>query len=312
MVETVPDGCIDYEVMTAIDRFQWRMANVAGVRATRSLPQLAKIVHAGWNEGSLKWRVLPRDPRNLAQAVAPIETSSGLLNGDCSVMPVQIFTADHRATTIARVTDAVTAYAVSHDSTSWRFRPESGNLAVMAATNQVVAAAQLPILLYVYAAILGLTGLTFRSIRAVLCIALRLGLVSVLIDALMALLDIGLTVSTLPVAALAVGIGVDYGIYLYARLETRRRQGLGLAEAWRQALCITGRMVLLTGLTLTVGVGAWVFSALQFQADMDLLLAFAFLATCSAPLSFCPRSPASATGSAGAQAEPRQSVCQTG
>jgi uncharacterized protein len=288
MAETVPNGCIDYDIMTAIDRFQWHMANVPGVRATRSLPQVAKIVHAGWNEGSLKWRVLPRDPRNLAQAVAPIETSSGLLNADCSVMPVQIFTADHRAATIARVIDAVKAYAASNDSERWRFRLASGNLAVMAATNQVVAAAQLPILLYVYAAILALTGLTFRSIRAVLCIAPPLGLVSVLIYALMAPLGIGLTVSTLPVAALAVGIGADYGIYLYAHLEGCRRQGLELAQAWRQALRVTGRTVLLTGLTLAIGVGSWVFSALQFQADMGLLLAFAFLANLLGALVLLP------------------------
>ncbi len=288
MVETVPDGCINYDVMAAIDRFQWHMANVPGVRATRSLPQVAKIVHAGWNEGSLKWRVLPRDPRNLAQAVAPIETSSGLLNGDCSVMPVQIFTADHRATTIRRVIDAAKAYAANNHSEPCRFRLASGNLAVMAATNEVVAAAQLPVLLYVYAAIGGLAGLAFRSVRAAFCIVLPLGLVSVLIYALMAVLHIGLTVSTLPVAALAVGIGVDYGIYLYAHLESCRRQGLELGEAWRQTLGVTGRSVLLTGLALAIAVGSWAFSALQFQADMGLLLAFAFLANLLSALVLLP------------------------
>ncbi len=288
MVETVPNGCVDYDIMAAIDRFQWHMASVPGVRATRSLPQVAKIVHAAWNEGSLKWRVLPRDPRNLAQAVAPIETSSGLLNGDCSVMPVEIFTADHRAATIARVIDAVKAYAASNDSERWRFRLAGGSLAVMAATNEVVASAQLPILVYIYAAILGLTALTFRSLRAMLCIVLPLALISVLIYALMALLGIGLTVSTLPVAALAVGIGVDYGIYLYAGLEACRRQGLALADAWRHALRVTGKTVLLTGLTLAIGVGSWVFSALQFQADMGLILAFAFLANLLGALVLLP------------------------
>jgi uncharacterized protein len=264
------------------------MANVPGVRATRSLPQAAKIVHAGWNEGSLKWRALPRDPRNLAQAVAPIETGSGLLNADCSVMPVQIFTADHRADTIARVIDAVKAYAANNGTQRYRFRLASGNLAVMAATNEVVAAAQLPILLYVYATILGLAGLTFRSVRAVFCIVLPLGLVSVLIYALMAALRIGLTVSTLPVAALAVGIGVDYGIYLYARIESCRQQGLELVEAWRQTLGVTGRTVLLTGLTLAIDVGSWTLSALQFQADMGLLLAFDFLANLLGALVLLP------------------------
>ena len=234
MAETAPNGCVDHDVMAEIDRFQWHMANVAGVRSTLSLPQLAKTIHAGWNEGSLKWRVLPRNESSLAQAVAPIETSSGLLNADCSVMPVLIFTEDHQADTIDRVVAAAQRYAAANESERLTFRLASGNLAVIAATNDVVEAAQIPILLYVYAAIIALCLVTFRSVRAVLCIVLPLGLVSVLVYALMAALGIGLRLSTLPVAALAVGIGVDYGIYIYARLARFLDQGLELAQAYRE------------------------------------------------------------------------------
>lgn len=288
IIETEPNGCIDYDVMTEIDRFQWHMANMPGVQSTLSLPQVAKVIHAGWNEGSLKWRVLPRHESSLAQAVAPIDTSSGLLNADCSVMPVQIFTADHKADTINRVVDAAKNYAAADTSERHVFRLATGNVGVIAATNEVVEAAQIPILLYVYVAIIALCGLTFRSGRAVLCIVLPLGLVSVLVYALMAALDIGLTISTLPVAALAVGIGVDYGIYVYARLEGFLRQGLELAQAYRETLRVTGKAVLLTGLTLAIGVSSWAFSALQFQADMGILLTFVFLANMLGALLLLP------------------------
>jgi predicted RND superfamily exporter protein len=288
IVETPPDGCIDHDVMTEIDRFQWHMANLPGVRSTISLPQVAKTIHAGWNEGSLKWRVLPRDESSLAQAVAPIETSSGLLNADCSAMPVLIFARDHNADTIRRIVDAVEGYAAAKGSERLTFRLATGNLAVMAATNDVVEAAQIPILLYIYAAVIGLCLLTFRSLRAVLCIVLPLGLVSVLVYGLMAALGIGLRLSTLPVAALAVGIGVDYGIYVYARLDRFLDQGLNLAQAYSETLRVTGKAVLLTGLTLALGVSFWVFSALQFQADMGLLLGFAFLANMLGALLLLP------------------------
>jgi uncharacterized protein len=85
-------------------------------------------------------------------------------------------------------------------------------------------------------------------------------------------------VTTLPVAALGVGIGVDYGIYVLARMHELVRRGLRLPEAYAQALRLTGRAVLVTALTLALGAGAWAFSSLQLQADMGLLLAFAFLA----------------------------------
>jgi predicted RND superfamily exporter protein len=80
IVETEPNGCIDHRVIDAIDRFAWNMANVTGVRDIVSLAGVSKVVSAGWSEGSLKWRNLPRDQSQLVQAQGSIETSTGLLN----------------------------------------------------------------------------------------------------------------------------------------------------------------------------------------------------------------------------------------
>ncbi len=107
IVETKADGCIDHTIIDAIDRFAWHMRNVEGVRDVMSLAGVSKVVSAGWSEGSLKWRNLPRDERQLVQAQGYVETSTGLLNRDCSVMPVMLFLADHRAETIERVIAAV-------------------------------------------------------------------------------------------------------------------------------------------------------------------------------------------------------------
>jgi predicted RND superfamily exporter protein len=152
-----------------------------------------------------------------------------------------------------------------------------GNVGVMAATNEVVAAAQFPILAYVFAAVIVLCLLTFRSVSATLCIVLPLALVSLLTYALMAVLGIGLKVSTLPVVALGIGIGVDYGIYIYSRLRSILATGEPLANAYEYALRISGSGVVFTGVTLAVGVATWIFAPLKFQADMGILLTFMFL-----------------------------------
>ena len=288
IVETEPDGCIEYEVMAGIDRFQWHIANIPGVQSTLSMPQLAKIINAGWNEGHLKWRVLPRNPQTMVQAISSIETSTGLLNHDCSVMPVLIFLEDHKAETIERVIDAVKAFARQNDSVQHTFRAAAGNVGIMAATNEVVQAAQVQMLLWIYAAIVTLCLITFRSWRATLCIVMPLGVVSVLAYAVMSLLDIGLKVSTLPVVALGVGIGVDYVIYIFSRLNRLLKEGLDLQEAYFQTMRVTGSAVLLTGLMLAAGVSTWIFSTLKFQADMGLLLAFMFLANMLAALLLLP------------------------
>ena len=134
-------------------------------------------------------------------------------------------------------------------------------------------------LISIFGAIVILCLVTFRSWRGTLCIVIPLVIATTLCHALMVWLGIGLKVSTLPVIALGVGIGVDYSIYLYERLQKNlARRGQPLMEAFHDALRSRGSAVLFTAATMTVGVGSWAFSALKFQADMGLLLAFMFLA----------------------------------
>jgi len=277
IVETIPEGCINYEVMNTIDRFEWAMRNVDGVQSVIGLPTVAKRINAGWNEGNIKWQVLPRNQSVLVQSVSYVPTSSGLLNSDCSVIPVLIFTRDHKAETISNIVANIKAFAAEFDSDVIKFKLATGNVGVMAATNEEIDAAQFPILLYVFSAIIVLCLVTFRSIAGTLCIVMPLALVSILAYALMTILEIGLKVNTLPVVALGVGVGVDYGIYIYSRLDSLMKDGKSLKEAYEITLQITGSGVIFTGVTLAIGVVTWIFSPLKFQADMGILLTFMFL-----------------------------------
>lgn len=312
VAETVPDACTEnYNVMENIDRFAWNLENVEGVQKVITLPMVAKVMNAGWNEGNAKWRILPRDRYLLRQALSNVDTDTGLLNRDCSAMPVMVFTADHRAETISRVVARVkelrdelnlgeVAYRLHSEelqdlsedeevtAESLRFRLATGNVGVMAATNEDVAAAEKPMLALVFGSIIVLCLITFRSVLSTLCIVLPLVLVSTLAEALMAIYGIGLKVNTLPVVALGVGIGVDYGIYIYSKLDSLLKEGYSLREAYYRTLRLTGRAVIFTGLTLGAGVGTWLFSALQFQADMGALLAFIFLANMVAAIVMIP------------------------
>jgi hypothetical protein len=221
--------------------------------------------------------VLPRNQDVLVQSVANVPSSTGLLNSDCSVMPVTLFTSDHASATIARIVGEVKAFRQASDSHDVVFRLASGNVGVMAATNEVVADAQFPILAYVFTAVVALCLLAFRSVSATLCIVIPLALVSLLTYALMAVLGIGLKLSTLPVVAIGIGIGVDYGIYIYDRLRSVRATGEPLPKAYEHTLRLTGVGVVFTAITLAVGVATWMFAPMQFQADMGILLTFMFL-----------------------------------
>jgi predicted RND superfamily exporter protein len=277
ITETVPNGCVEFDVMSTMEQLEWRLRNLEGVQSTMSIATAAKVINSGWNEGSLKWRVLPRQSETLALTVTPIETTTGLLNSDSSVLPIYIYLTDHRAETIKRVVKAVQDFSGTHGNPRVNFRLATGNTGVMAATNEIVKASQYPILYWVFGTTITLCWLTFRSWRATLCIIAPLALVSLLANALMVYLGIGLKVHTLPVAALGVGIGVDYGIYLYSRLEEALKRGLFLEEAMLEAYAVSGTAIIFTGVTLAASVSMWIFSDLKFQADMGILLTFMFL-----------------------------------
>ena len=275
MVKTPAERCSAYETMEAIDQLEWRMNNLDGVQSAVSLVTVAKQVIMGNNEGNLKWQTLSRNQDNLNNAIS--RAPSGMFNSACSLAPVMIFLDDHKAETLQRATAAVEEFAAEHNTDDMQFLLAAGNAGIEAATNVVIEASQTKMLLTVYAVVILMCLITFRSIRAVLCIIIPLALTSVLANALMAFLGIGVKVATLPVIALGVGIGVDYGIYIYSRLETYLRQGLPLQEAYYETLKTTGKAVTFTGFTLAIGVATWIFSAIKFQADMGILLTFMFL-----------------------------------
>lgn len=277
IVETKESACTYHDIMDTIDKFQWRLENVEGVQSAVSLSTVAKVVNTGFNEGNLKWRSLPRNSTSLVQSTARIETSTGLLNRDCSVMPIILFLEDHKAETIERVVAKVKELKLEFENDEMTFKLASGAAGVMAATNEAVEAAQVPMLWYVYGAVIVLCLASFRSIRATIAVVLPLFVVSTLAQALMTYLEIGLTVSTMPVIALGVGIGVDYGIYILSTMVESFRRGTDLRTSYFNALKERGSAVLFTGLTLAIGVSTWVFSALKFQVDMGILLTFMFL-----------------------------------
>ncbi len=276
IVETREPACTSYQLMTAIDEFSWRMRNVEGVQNVMSLPLMAKIAIAGWNEGSLKWRNIPREPNQLTQSTRYIETSTGLLNAECNVVPVMMFLSDHKAETIERVVAEVKAWRTLNVYPNATFNLATGNVGVMAATNEEVEAKEYPILGWVFAAVILMCLLTFRSLLGAILVFLPLALVSILVYAVMAMVGIGLKVNTLPMVALGAGIGVDYGIYLWSRMQEYLNAGDSVHDAFEKTMRVTGASIIFTGITLAIGVVTWVFSPLQFQADIGIMLTFMF------------------------------------
>nr|WP_313408111.1 MMPL family transporter [Pseudomonas sp.] len=275
MVRTPEDQCTRYATLAAVDELAWRLEQLPGVEATNSMASLSKMASAGYNEGNLKWyELIPNEGAlGAVQTRAPRE----LFNQGCSLLSLYVYLADHKAATLARVVAESEAFIAQQSLPEVKFMLAAGSAGIEAATNIVVEKAMQQMLYWVYGAVILLCWITFRSWRAVLAAILPLMLTSVLAEALMVGLGMGVKVATLPVIALGVGIGVDYALYVLSVLLARMKAGDSLVQAYYGALLATGKVVLLTGLTLAIAVATWVFSPIKFQADMGILLAFMFL-----------------------------------
>jgi hypothetical protein len=286
MVKTPEEGNGDYATLVAMDRLQWELEHLEGVQSTVSLSDATKLVLSAFNEGSLKWMSLSRNQQVLDQAV--LKVPEEITNKKGTLSPLIVFLDDHKAETLTRVVGVVERFVAENTDMKGEFLLAAGNAGIEAATNIVIEKAQYRMLMWVYGVVALLCLITFRSLRAAICVLVPLALTSVLCQALMTYLGIGVKVATLPVIALGVGVGVDYGIYIYSKLKFYLDMGKPLAQAYYHTMKTTGKAVAFTGLTLGVGVCTWAFSPIKFQADMGILLTFMFLWNMVGALVFLP------------------------
>ena len=273
--KTADSRCAGYDMQRRMDALEWDLRQLDGVETTSSLSSLSRQVFVFMNEGNPKWyELLPTQSMlNSVTNQVPPE----LFNSACNTLSLMIYLKDHKADTLQAVVDRVEAFALANSTSDGKFLLAAGSAGIEAATNIVVKRASHEMLFWVYGAVVLLCLVTFRSWRAVVCAVVPLVLTSILCEALMAVLGIGVKVATLPVIALGVGIGVDYALYVMAVMLAQLRQGATLSQAYYKALLFTGKVVMLTGFTLAAGVATWAVSPIKFQADMGILLAFMFI-----------------------------------
>jgi len=277
LIDSQPGLCYTLGLVTAADNLEWKLDQLPEVQSTSSVGSFTQMETMLFTENAPKWYAIVPNQHALDDLTGYIPKN--LQNLDCTFAPLYVSLKDHKAATLQAVVDTVQKFIADpiNQSPSYKISLAGGNAGIDAATNIVIAKASSRMLYLVYAAVIIFCFITFRSWRAVLCAVLPLALTSILAQALMVILGISIKVATLPVIALGVGIGVDYALYVLSIMIKELRAGASLSDAYYQTLIFTGKVVLLTGITLAAGVVTWVLAPIKFQADMGLLLAFMFL-----------------------------------
>ncbi|NWL80935.1 RND transporter [Pseudomonas taiwanensis] len=278
MLKTPLGECTKFASVVEADRLSARLRELPGVQTTFSPADGIRLATSGTFEGNPKWMTIPVNESNRTQAFNMFSTDRPeLADRSCAITPIVAYLADHKAATLDQVVQEVEHYAAEYNTQNREFILAAGSAGIEATTNIVVKQSFWTLHFVLYGAVALLCFITFRSWRAVVVALIPLIITSILCEALMVMLNIGIKVATLPVIAVGVGVGVDYALYLLSVQLGMQRQGISLAKSYEASLDFVGRIVGLIGLTMAAGVLPWIWSPIKFQADMGILLSFMFL-----------------------------------
>ena len=276
------------EVIRAVYKFS-RFLNkkVPGVIFARSIMDMLPSSNTAGGDGDPRWKYMVDNDDEIQHALTRLMFRGGPGSWDkyttMDLRHANIFAycASKSAGLVKLITSTIERYFEKHPELKnlegVKFRMASGPIGVEAAGNQVVSEAQIWNLTFALLGLFLFCTVNFRSFLAGFILTLPLAISNLIGFALMAVYGVGLTVATYPVSSVAIGLGVDYGIYFLSRLNEECKGAPDLNTAIMRTMTSNGKAIIVIGTTLTLGLLVWLFSSLRFQAEMGALLAILLL-----------------------------------
>jgi predicted RND superfamily exporter protein len=251
-------------------------------RATLTFADFMMEGNRLFNGGHTKWQPLDPDPQAMSAAAFAVTMGSSAKNFGHLVdekwhhATVSLWYRDNRQETVDHALASARAAVakVGEDHGFFRVRLATGTIPLQQAVNHVIERYHWAVVGLMNLLILLTCSFAYRSLVAGLILLVPVNLANQVLYAAMHLMGVGLDVNSLIVAAIGLGVGIDYGIYLLSRIceEFHHHEG-HWANAIAGALATTGKAILFTATIMALGIAPWYFlSELKFVADMGLLI----------------------------------------
>jgi hypothetical protein len=282
--------------LNQLDLFQRHMEQGAGAEGSLTATTLLKKIFRTFREGDPKWEMLPTRDDHVGQLFYLITagTSRGemdrFFSPDYTNATISIFYKNYNNDVIHNALDRAKAYIAenSRADDTVRYLLAGGLIGILAATNEEVDWSYRVNVPLIFVAVFILSFLTYRSVVGALIVMIPSLVAQPLSEAVMYLLGIDFNINSLPVAAIGIGIGIDYGYYVLSRIVEEYEEVQDFDEANRRAIATTGKAIIFTGTTLVASVVFWLFFPLKFQAEMAFLLMMLMIFHAIGALVFIP------------------------
>ncbi len=275
-----PGAVKDAETLNELDRFQRYMEQGVNAGGSMTATTMLKTVFRAFHEGDPKWEMLPSEDRHVSQLFFML--TAGTRRGEMD----RFFTPDYTNATItvfyknqdhetiksaiARAKDYI-ANQTSPDN-DVRYRLAGGLFGVLAAQIEEVDWSYRINVPLIFAVVFLLSFFTYWSVSGAIIVMIPSIVAQPLSEAVMYFMGIDFNINSLPVAAIGIGIGIDYGYYVLSRIVEEYEITGDFDEANRRTIATTGEAIMFTGATICASMGFWLFHPLKFEAQMAWLL----------------------------------------
>lgn len=286
------------EVMHAIERFQAHMLSDPTLGGARALPGVVRVVNQLTHNDDPRWAQIPDNADEVGGLMFAYMASSPIpgalkeyINPDENEANMVFFYKDHQAETINRVVALAEEgkARIEAEVPGLKIELGGGIIGVTAAANQALHTDHMIIIPAVMLLAFFLVMAYYQSLHAGWLMVLPMLFATVMTYAYMGWANIGISVNTVPVIAVGVGVGIDYAVYFMDRIREEMAVTRNIHRAVVNAVATTGYAVSFTAATLIAGVVMWIFmSDLRFQSDAAVLLSFMLVVNALAAMLIVP------------------------
>jgi len=284
-----------YHQTEELDRYMYE--HMPEVRPAQSLVPIIKLVNSVLYEGDPSYELLPDNKEEIGFDIYMYRSRgepgdfAAYTNKDWEIGNLSFYLQDHSMPTIAKLTRHLDDFFGDKANivSEAKFLYSGGQVGIVEALNDEITTSNQKIMVAITLVILACVFLLYRSVTVALILIFSLAMANALTYAFMAWKEVGLNVSTLPLAALGVGLGVDYGIYMLDRIKEEYKLCGDVTGSMHRALMTSGNAIVITALTMVLPLVPWVLmSPLRFQAEMSMLLGMVLVMNMLGSLLFVP------------------------
>ncbi|MBN9694751.1 MAG: MMPL family transporter [Zoogloea sp.] len=277
------DGQQDFvkksEVLTAMNRFQRFLEAQPEIGGSVSIADVLPVVSRTLREGNPRYQELGDSQATNGSLMAVLDSVSEpgdmdrFVDSTYANGAVTLMFRDRKGETIRTAVARVKEFIAANPLETGSWQLAGGLIGVMAAVNEVILSGQIEAVALALLVLVVICTVVYRSTVAGMLFMVPVIISNTLTFSFMAWKGIGMNINTVPVAALGIGLGVDYAFYIADRVKEEIAAGSTPEKAIYMALHSAGMGVVVTASVLIVSTLLWWASSLRFQAEMGLLMA---------------------------------------